>query len=68
MVKFAVVFLCYVKDNIPSKQNVDLYDIDMEAIFIEINLPKTKPILIGSIYRPPDCSADYLDKLDAMFS
>ena len=59
--------LCYVKDNIPSKQNVDLYDIDMEAIFIEINLPKTKPILIGSIYRPPDCSADYLDKLDAMF-
>ena len=39
----------------------------MEAIFVEINLPKTKPMLIGSIYRPPDYTVNFLDKLDDMF-
>jgi hypothetical protein len=34
--------LCYVKDNIAFKQNIDLYDKDIEAIFIEINLPKNQ--------------------------
>ena len=59
--------LCYVKDSVSSKQNVNLHDNDVEAIFVEINLPKTKPMLIGSIYRPPDCTVDFLDKLDDMF-
>ena len=50
-----------------SKLNVDIFDTDVEGIFIEINLPKTKPILIGSIYRPPDCRVEFMDKLDTLF-
>ena len=59
--------LCYVKNTILSKQNDDLYDNDIEGIFIEINLTNTKPILVGSIYRPPDCTVDFLDNLDDIF-
>ena len=59
--------LCYVKNSILSKQNNDLHDDDVEGIFIEINLTNTKPILVGSIYRPPDCSVDFLDNLDDVF-
>ena len=59
--------LCYVKDHMSSKLNVDIFDTDVEGIFIEINLPKTKPILIGSIYRPPDCRVEFMDKLDTLF-
>ena len=29
--------LCYVKDSVSSKQNVNLHDNDVEAIFVEIN-------------------------------
>ena len=28
---------------------------DIEGIFFDILLPKTKPIFVGIIYRPPTC-------------
>lgn len=59
--------MCYVKDSLSFKQNIDLCDKDIEALFIEINLPKTKPILVGNVYRPPSCTVDYLDILDVVF-
>ena len=59
--------LCFVKDHMSSKLNVDIYDTDVEGIFIEINLPKTKPILIGSIYLLPECKVEFMDKLDTLF-
>ena len=31
-------------------------------------MPKTKPILIGTVYRPPDSHVDYVDKLDTIFN
>ena len=43
--------------------NVD----DIEALWIEVNLPHTKPILLGTVYRPPDENVEYLNKLDSMF-
>ena len=33
----------------------------MESLWIEPLLPKTKPIVIGTIYRPPKMS-DFIDK------
>ena len=39
---------------------------DIESIWIEILLPKTKPILVGACYRPPkqsDFFWNYLNKL-----
>ena len=35
---------------------------EIENIFLDIFLPKTKPVLIGILYRPPDQSG-FLDKL-----
>ena len=59
--------MCYIKDGIAFKQNINLLDNDIEAIWIEVNMPKTKPILIGTVYRPPDSHVDYVDKLDTIF-
>ena len=30
-------------------------------------MPYTKPILLGTVYRPPNSKADYLDNLDKIF-
>ena len=32
-----------------------------------LNLPHTKPILVGTVYRPPSVHTDYLCKLDSIF-
>jgi hypothetical protein len=59
--------VCYIKEGISFKQNLNLLNSDIEAMWIEINLPKTKPILIGTVYRPPSSNVEYLDKLDMIF-
>ena len=47
-----------VRDNFPS---------EVENIFFDMLLPKTKAILIGILYRPPDQSK-FLDKLSTTVS
>ena len=42
-------------------------DFSSENIFLEILLPKTKPILIGILYRPPD-QPKFLDNLSTSIS
>ncbi len=59
MVAFYVILTC--------RQHSDICDTDIEGLFIEISLPKTKPILVGNIYRPPDSAVDYLSELDDVF-
>ena len=39
----------------------------VEALWVEINLPQTKPILVGTVYRAPDSKAEYLAKIDSLF-
>lgn len=41
--------------------------IKLKGLFIEINLPQTKPILVGIVYRPPNSNADYMDTLGDVF-
>ena len=59
--------LCYIKCGIMFKEISDLRDNDVEALWIQINLPHTKPILLGTVYRPPNAKAEYLCKLDSIF-
>ena len=40
---------------------------DVESLWVEVNLPHTNPILIGTVYRPPSSEADYLEHLDMIF-
>ena len=58
---------CYIKESINFKENTDLYINDVEALWIEINLPYTKPIILGTVYRVPDANADYFENVDLMF-
>ena len=59
--------LYYIKDGIVFKEKSDLQCTDVEALWIELNLPFSKPILLGTVYRPPDSKAEYNDKLDILF-
>ena len=59
--------LCYVKENLSFKQISDIHDDEVESIFVEINLPNTKPVAVGTVYRPPDSTVDYVDKIDVLF-
>ena len=59
--------MCYVKDSLSFKQISDIHDDEVESIFVEINLPNTKPVAVGTVYRPPDSTVDYVDKIDVLF-
>ena len=49
--------LCYIKNTICYNRREHF-----STEIVDILLPKTKPILIGNVYRPPDQSG-FLDKL-----
>ena len=36
---------------------------NIEVIWLQINLPHLKPILVGSCYKPPSANSQYLDNL-----
>ena len=57
---------CFVKNSISYnwKRN---FCINTESIFIEIFLPKSKLVLIGILYRPPD-KYDFVNYLECTFS
>ena len=50
----------YVSQNIHFTLRADLTPSDSEYIWIEITRPKCKPLLIASIYKPPDMSVSHL--------
>ena len=60
--RFGGGVLIYVRDDIPSKQ-VTKHKLpgDIEGVFVEINLRKTKWLIFGT-YRPPNQSAEYFFK------
>ena len=58
----------YIKDNVPYIRRNDIEAENLECIWLEILLPKTKGLLIGIFYRPPYGSKylrnDFDDELD----
>ena len=44
----------YISDKLAYNDKPNLLDNHIEAIFVDILLPKTKPILVGTCYRPPN--------------
>ena len=52
----------YIKDNLPYNPRKDLDKPNLEGAWVDIFLPKTKPITLGVVYRPPRQS-DFLDIL-----
>ena len=58
--------MCYVRNDISFNVRSDFSD-EIENIVFDMLLPKTKPILVGILYRPPDQSK-FLDKLSTTIS
>lgn len=56
----------YVQNKIPAKMRYDLMYDDIEVLWMQINLPHLKPLLIGCSYRPPNAKLNYLGKLCEM--
>ena len=44
---------CYIRSDVSVNVRCN-FSSEVENIFSDILLPKTKPILIGILYRPPD--------------
>ena len=57
---------CYIRSDISFSIRGDLSS-EIENIFLDILLPKTKPILIGILYQPPD-QPKFLDNLSTSIS
>ena len=56
--------LLYIRDNIPFPVNNELAANNEELLWIEINRPKCKPLLIAAIYKPPNVKeANFLESL-----
>jgi exonuclease III len=45
----------------------DLIPDNIEAICLEVIKPKSKPILITSVYRPPSSRIEYFEKIEILF-
>ena len=57
---------CYIRNDVSFNVRGNFSN-EVENIFFDMLLPKTKPILIGILYRPPDQSK-FLDKLSTAIS
>ena len=61
-----VGFACYVRND-PSYIEKNFFPEEIENIFFEILLPKTKPVTVGIIHRPPNQS-NFLHDLNKHFA
>ena len=57
---------CFIKKSILYNRKPNFY-INTESIFIEVFIPKSKPVLTGILYRPPD-KCDLVNCLERTFS
>ena len=57
----------FIRSDIAFNPRPDLSADNLEALWIEILLPKTKGILVGVFYRPPS-DGDFLSKLELSLS
>ena len=55
--------VCYIKVGTAYDRKSDFSD-EIENVFLNIFLPKSKPILVGIIYKPPD-QTDFVTKFSA---
>ena len=52
--------LCYIKGGIVLTEKSGLQDNFVEALWLEINLPNTKPLLLCTVYRASNSKAEYI--------
>ena len=53
----------YISDSLTFTRRHDLECNSVDSLWREVQLPKTRPILLGSVYRSPNSSAGYQESL-----
>lgn len=56
----------YIQEHIPVKIRRDLWIKGVEALWLQIQIPHLKPIIICCCYRPPRSDSKYLDNVCSM--
>ena len=61
--------LIYVRNSIPYRHETDLLTENIESSWVEVNRLKSKKLVVGRVYRPPNaCSDTFIDLLNDSFS
>ncbi|XP_072014831.1 uncharacterized protein [Amphiura filiformis] len=58
----------YVSNDLQSVYKPDFESDSIESVWTEIQLPKTKSVIIGSVYRPPSSKVGYMVSLKSHLS
>ena len=62
----------YVNESLTHHRRFDLEEDSIECVWVEVPVNKSKPVLVGNLYRPPDSSNylpdDFNDKFDSMLA
>ena len=56
--------LVYISNNLPFERRRDLETSGIESLWIQINLPHSKPILFRSLYRPPNSLSEWFNRFE----
>ncbi len=56
----------FIQSHIPLKVREDLGSKEIEVIWLQVQLPYLKPVLVGCCYRPPNATLMYLDQVCEM--
>ena len=56
--------IVYVRNGINAKRRIDLEINDIACNWLEITVGKSKPFLIGNMYRPPDSKVEFIDRFE----
>ncbi len=57
----------YIHNDITYKEREDLQHKHIEVTWIEITYPNAKPILVGTVYRPPDSLVEWYNDFIEMY-
>ena len=56
--------IVYVRNGINAKRRLDLETNNIECIWLEITVGKSKPFLVGNMYRPPNSKVEFVDRFE----
>ncbi len=53
--------VCYVRESIECNRRSEFEISNIETMWLEIILPKSRPLLVCTVYRPPDARSNWID-------
>ena len=59
--------LVYISKNVPYLRRLDIESKEIESLWIQVNLPRTKPFLVIFVYRPPNVKQEWIKLFESQF-